>query len=131
MSGSEPVGCRMGCCPGCQDCFGMSLGCHQAPCRCALPCTCRFADEDTDSKWRDGCERHTDAEDARRYADMEPQDEGLSAHSLWCATNGDSGDPCDCGGNGAPCPVCRESGPCGFDAEGRPLIHLIPEDAEA
>lgn len=27
-----------------------------------------------------------------------------------------------------PCPVCHELGACGYDAEGRPLIHTIDED---
>lgn len=26
------------------------------------------------------------------------------------------------------CPECGETGPCGFDAEGRPMTHAIQED---
>ena len=43
----------------------MSIGCHQSPCRCELPCTCRSADEDDDPKWRDGCDRHDSTHDHR------------------------------------------------------------------
>lgn len=25
-----------------------------------------------------------------------------------------------------PCPVCGETGPCGYDADGEPMIHLPP-----
>lgn len=28
---------------------------------------------------------------------------------------------------GRPCDVCGESGPCGYDAEGRPMIHTEEE----
>jgi hypothetical protein len=30
----------------------------------------------------------------------------------------------------APCVDCGESGPCGYDAEGRPLIHATSEGEE-
>jgi hypothetical protein len=26
--------CSRGCCPGCSDCYGESIGCHQDPCVC-------------------------------------------------------------------------------------------------
>lgn len=29
-----------------------------------------------------------------------------------------------------PCPECGETGPCGYDAEGRPLMHLTNDDPE-
>lgn len=58
--------CGPGCCPGCQDCFGMSIGCHQDPCRCDLPCVCKWAEEDENPRWRDGCERHDATNDRRR-----------------------------------------------------------------
>jgi hypothetical protein len=29
-----------------------------------------------------------------------------------------------------PCPVCGELGACGYDAEGRPMIHAIPADPD-
>lgn len=29
---------------------------------------------------------------------------------------------------GAPCMVCGELGPCGYDTQGLPLIHLVPDD---
>lgn len=28
-----------------------------------------------------------------------------------------------------PCPVCESTGACGWDADGRPLIHAIPSEA--
>lgn len=96
---SAIIVCVQGCCPGCQDCFGMSIGCHQDPCRCDLPCTCRFADEDDDPKWRSGCERHDDTNDSRNeHPADEPEDYGM-------------------------CPVCGEGGPCALDGEGRPMWH--------
>jgi hypothetical protein len=30
----------------------------------------------------------------------------------------------------APCEVCGESGACGYDSEGRPLIHATPKEDE-
>ena len=30
-----------------------------------------------------------------------------------------------------PCPVCGERGPCGYDAEGRPMLHTNDMDDEA
>lgn len=101
--------CGIGCCAGCQDCYGMSIGCHQEPCRCDLPCTCRYPDEDTDPKWRDGCERHDETTDTRGTIDDEIDD--LAAeHEAMCND---------------PCPVCGERGPCGYDVEGYPLIHTV------
>lgn len=29
-----------------------------------------------------------------------------------------------------PCPVCGNHGPCGYDIEGRPLVHTIDEEEE-
>lgn len=101
MSGGIIV-CSQGCCPGCQDCFGMSIGCHQSPCRCTEPCTCRYADEDDDPRWRAGCVRHDDTDDGRRMAENEPDDS-----------------PEDYG----LCATCGEGGPCSYDDEGRPLFH--------
>lgn len=31
----------------------------------------------------------------------------------------------------SPCPVCHASGACGFDMEGRPLIHALGVDDDA
>jgi hypothetical protein len=99
--------CRIGCCPGCQDCYGMSLGCHQDPCRCGLPCSCDLATEE--SLRADGtCERHDPREDARTYGTGEPE---------WAES-----------WDWSPCPICGEEGPCGYDAEDRPLIHPIPAE---
>lgn len=28
----------------------------------------------------------------------------------------------------APCPECGEFGPCGFDAIGRPMVHIMQEE---
>jgi len=30
--------------------------------------------------------------------------------------------------NMEPCPLCDSEGACGYDADGRPLIHALPED---
>lgn len=103
---AEQIICTIGCCPGCQDCWGMSIGCHQNPCRCDRPCTCRWADEDTDPKWRDGCNRHDDRTDGRRWRDVEPEE-------LEYVTISD------------PCPECGQVGPCAYDVEGRPMIHTL------
>lgn len=27
-----------------------------------------------------------------------------------------------------PCPVCRSTGACGYDSEGRPMIHTVEDD---
>lgn len=104
---SDVIYCSQGCCPGCQDCYGMSIGCHQSPCRCDLPCSCRFMDEDEDPKWRDGCERHDDTEDGRRGADAEPDEDDLPPPALF----------------DEPCRVCGSLEACATDEAGRPLIH--------
>jgi hypothetical protein len=90
----------------------MSIGCHQEPCRCSLPCTCRWKDEETDSKWRDGCERHNDSGDQRRYAEVDfvEYTEDLDGKEL------------------GPCPECGALGACSYDDEGRALIHTISAD---
>ena len=31
---------------------------------------------------------------------------------------------------GSPCPECGETGPCAFDAEGRPMIHLVEKGVD-
>lgn len=103
--------CRAGCCPGCRDCYGMQIGCHQDPCRCDKPCTCRWADEDDDPTWQAGCERHDSTQDARRLADAEP-DYDPEFESL---------DP-------SPCVVCGSDGACAYDDEGRPLIHAVADE---
>lgn len=100
--------CHYGCCPGCQDCYGMGLGCHQDPCRCAEQCTCRWVDEDTDPRWRDTCCRHDDRHDLRRLRHVEP-DEDYEPDEF---------------GPGNPCVVCGSPVECGTDTEGRPWIHL-------
>ena len=33
--------------------------------------------------------------------------------------------------SGEPCPECGESGPCGYDSEGRPMIHIVSEDEQS
>ena len=63
---ARAIVCSVGCCAGCQDCYGMAIGCHQKPCRCDRPCSCRWVDEDADPRWRDGCERHDDRGDTRQ-----------------------------------------------------------------
>jgi len=67
--GQHVWACAIGCCPGCQDCYGMSLGCHQNPCRCDWPCTCIYSLEDGSASWRDGCVRHDDSGDLRHIED--------------------------------------------------------------
>lgn len=93
--------------------MGMGMGCHQTPCRCDKPCTCRWKDEDEDPKWREGCERHDDSEDRRfsgeRSEPQEPDDDFTPP----------------------PCPVCGSLDACSYDEEGRPLIHsYYDEDSE-
>lgn len=92
------IACGPGCCPGCDQCYGMQIGCHQNPCRCDLPCTCDWRREE-EPGWQKGCERH-DATDDCRHAEPDdgPEDYGL-------------------------CPVCGEGGRCAEDDEGRPLFH--------
>lgn len=124
----EPAGsigtivCSVGCCAGCQSCWGYSIGCHQEPCRCDLPCSCDYSREDDDPGWRNGCVRHDDKDDQRHNV-TEPDDDDLPDMGedeawLWAQAT--------------PCPTCGERGPCGYDAEGRALIHLTPrEDDDA
>jgi hypothetical protein len=68
----------------------------------------------------------------RRLADVEPEIESLNAHADWCAA-AEGGDGCTCTHSGlwVACSVCGEIGPCGFDPEGRPLIHSIPPEVDA
>lgn len=112
------VVCSPGCCPGCQGCYGAQMGCHQQPCRCNLPCTCRREAEDVDPGWQSGCERHDDTSDGRRAEyDHDPNDDDNAPN-----------DPLAYGG---PCAWCGETGPCGYDDQGRPLIHPCnAEDAD-
>ena len=94
----------------------MSIGCHQEPCRCELPCTCRWKDEDADPGWRNGCKRHDSTGDRRRWdaVDLVEYDDNDLGFTL-----------------STPCVTCGEIGPCGYDQEGRPLIHVtIDEDEE-
>lgn len=56
--------CGSGCCPGCMDCCGTGIGCHQVPCRCDLPCTCAYVAE-ADIHIRLGCARHDETADRR------------------------------------------------------------------
>lgn len=117
MSGpTEPTivfyACGPGCCAGCQDCYGMGIGCHQEPCRCTEPCTCRWPDEDTDPKWRDGCTQHDHSTDMRRpgvVEDDDPDDFYALSGML--------------GSLATPCLACGAVGACAYDAEGRALIH--------
>lgn len=90
----------------------MGIGCHQSPCRCDKPCTCRWKDEDTDSTWRDGCERHNSDTDTRGWDDeyVEVEDEDIQ--------------------NLTPCPVCGSVTACSYDAEGLPLIHSLNGETE-
>ena len=98
--------CQPGCCPGCQDCHGMQLNCHQNPCGCDLRCTCDWARAD-EPGWQNGCERHNATDDIRNHEpDDSPEDYGL------CAT-------------------CGEGGPCSYDDEGRPLWHTAVPGAGA
>ena len=102
--------CSPGCCPGCQDCYGMQIGCHQAPCRCSLPCTCKWSEEDVNPGWQDGCERHDATADLRfTYEDApDPNEPDIPADQ--------------------PCPECGAPGACGYDEMGRPMIHATRED---
>ena len=109
--------CVQGCCAGCQGCYGMSIGCHQEPCRCGLPCACRWPDEDTDPRWRDGCQRHDSSHDQRRH--YEPPDGYDDAPFL---------DDTDI--ELPPCVECGSTGACAYDDQGRPLIHTTPVDNE-
>ena len=113
---AETIVCAIGCCPGCQDCYGMSLGCHQDPCRCALPCIC---EDDDGSRVPSGCERHDDRGDQRR---IEAEQE------CWTPDDVDVLDEDLARARGGPCPDCGAPGACGWDDEGRPLIH--PTTAE-
>lgn len=92
----------------------MSLGCHQSPCRCEKPCTCRWADEDDDPRWRAGCERHDASQDGRRLAEQEDV-EAPDVEELGFGID--------------PCPECGSTGACGYDDEGRPLVHAIAVDS--
>lgn len=116
MSGTAIIVCGPGCCPGCQNCFGMGIGCHQNPCACHLPCVCKWAEEDENPRWRDGCERHDDAGDLRF---LQPD------HDINEDTGSFDGPMMN------PCEVCGEWGPCAYDDEGRVLIHWEPRDDDA
>lgn len=101
--------CSMGCCGGCERRFGNSLGCHQEPCRCELPCDkdCHNLDS-CDPK----CQRHRMDHDTRDIVN---------------ADYGEEWEPDDFD-DWPPCPVCNEAGPCAFDDLGRPLIHTTEVD---
>lgn len=109
MSGEQGavIFCSMGCCPGCQNCYGYSLGCHQDPCRCDQPCDAECWKLDTTDP---NCKRHNSATDTRHlYQHEEPEGEGED----WCDQ---------------PCPECGATGACGWDQLGRPLIHVDEAD---
>ena len=96
---ADVIVCGPGCCPGCQDCYGMQIGCHQEPCRCDQPCSCDWSQADESAHWQDGCIRHNSEDDTRgQESDDGPEDYGL-------------------------CPVCGEGERCAEDDEGRPLFH--------
>jgi hypothetical protein len=103
--------CGPGCCPGCQDCYGMSIGCHQQPCRCELPCICGWRQEDAINP---ACERHDSKTDARFGGPDEDYEDGPGDGELRVTA----------------CPECGETGQCAVDDLGRPLIHALtePED---
>lgn len=107
------IHCTIGCCPGCQSCYGMSIGCHQDPCRCDLPCTCDYFREETDPGWRAGCERHDSLGDLRQLRSWHEADD-----SVLPLIDGD------------PCPECGERYACGYDAEGRPMVHVLMLDMD-
>ena len=103
--------CAEGCCGGCDDCYGYSIGCHQAPCRCVLPCTCTpQPDGEID---RNGCERHNQAHDTRFL--VEPSDD---------VTPSDD----DLLGIATPCATCGAVGACAWDDNGHALIHTTDGD---
>lgn len=37
---AEVIVCTIGCCTGCQFCYGKAIGCHQTPCHCGRPDQC-------------------------------------------------------------------------------------------
>lgn len=101
--------CSMGCCGGCERCYGYSLGCHQEPCRCSHPCDKNCAQQD---ECDPTCQRHNMNHDTRdAYDHLADYDEPDQFEDL-----------------DTECPECGESGPCGFDAEGRPMIHVTRRD---
>ena len=53
----------------------MSIGCHQDPCRCGLPCTCDYSREDDGPDFRVGCERHDSIGDLRQLRSWHEGDE--------------------------------------------------------
>lgn len=108
----ELIVCGIGCCPGCQDCYGMSIGCHQDPCRCGLPCTCDYSREDEGPDFRVGCERHDSIGDLRQLRSWHEGDE-IDGPALLPYFDGE------------PCPMCGERYACGHDAEGRPMVHVL------
>lgn len=117
MSGEpQVIVCTVGCCPGCQGCYGYSIGCHQDPCRCGLPCTCDYTREDEEpATWRDGCERHDSTPDTRHQWEEGDLVDGEAMLPYF---------------DGDPCPMCGERYACGYDAEGRPLVHVLLLDEE-
>lgn len=56
---------KVGCCAGCGFCYGMSLNCHQKPCRCDQKCKCDM----TQDGYIPDCERHDDSTDNRTNAE--------------------------------------------------------------
>ena len=112
---SDIIACGPACCPGCEDCYGTGMGCHQVPCRCDKPCTCRWAEE-LDSSWRAGCERHDDSGDQRNDEPEWPQWPEWSRGDDVIRVS--------------PCPVCGEYGACGYDDMGRQLYHPMPEESD-
>ena len=65
--------------------------------------------------------------------------EGLSDQEFWANVYSSLQEDQDFDGpepdpfpiSGGPCPECGESGPCGYDSEGRPMIHIVSEDEQS
>ncbi len=103
--------CSRTCCPGCEECWGMSLQCHQKSCRCDLPCRCTYNAE-LDAYLTAGCERHNDQGDTRHHRDDCDFDTPTDDEVLL----------------DVPCSTCGAVGACSWDTEGLPLIHASGGD---
>ena len=110
MPDNHVIVCGPACCPGCQDCYGYGIGCHQDPCRCDRPCVCTY-DDDGD-RIPNSCERHDSRADTRHLADRADPDVWPEHESL----------------DAAPCPECGSVGACGYDDEGRAMVHTTEDD---
>lgn len=89
----------------------MSIGCHQVPCRCELPCICDWSKDDAIDR---NCERHDSRLDSRF---LQPDDDDYDGYGDGERLN-------------SFCPECGAEGHCAVDDIGRPLIHTLtdPED---